>query len=70
MELHWGRQAPWASVYVCVLLPLSLYPYFPRLQANFTIRDDANPSSRQRGLKRFQTNPQANWGPRPRARPG
>ncbi|XP_017520003.2 tRNA (guanine(26)-N(2))-dimethyltransferase isoform X2 [Manis javanica] len=42
----------------------------PGLQANFTIRDDANPSSRQRGLKRFQTNPQANWGPRPRARPG
>ncbi|XP_057346139.1 tRNA (guanine(26)-N(2))-dimethyltransferase isoform X2 [Manis pentadactyla] len=42
----------------------------PGLQANFTIRDDANPSSRQRGLKRFQANPQANWGPRPRARPG
>ncbi|XP_070272308.1 tRNA (guanine(26)-N(2))-dimethyltransferase isoform X1 [Myotis yumanensis] len=42
----------------------------PRLQANFTIRDDANPSSRQRGLKRFQANPEANWGPRPRARPG
>ncbi|XP_013367631.1 PREDICTED: tRNA (guanine(26)-N(2))-dimethyltransferase [Chinchilla lanigera] len=42
----------------------------PRLQANFTIREDANPSSRQRGLKRFQVNPEANWGPRPRARPG
>uniref|UniRef100_A0A673ULM9 tRNA (guanine(26)-N(2))-dimethyltransferase n=1 Tax=Suricata suricatta TaxID=37032 RepID=A0A673ULM9_SURSU len=42
----------------------------PRLQANFTVRDDANPSSRQRGLKRFQANPEANWGPRPRARPG
>ncbi|XP_059552540.1 tRNA (guanine(26)-N(2))-dimethyltransferase isoform X3 [Myotis daubentonii] len=41
-----------------------------RLQANFTIRDDANPTSRQRGLKRFQANPEANWGPRPRARPG
>ncbi|KAM6149047.1 tRNA (guanine(26)-N(2))-dimethyltransferase [Erethizon dorsatum] len=40
------------------------------LQANFTIREDANPSSRQRGLKRFQVNPEANWGPRPRARPG
>uniref|UniRef100_A0A8C2W069 tRNA (guanine(26)-N(2))-dimethyltransferase n=1 Tax=Chinchilla lanigera TaxID=34839 RepID=A0A8C2W069_CHILA len=38
----------------------------PRLQANFTIREDANPSSRQRGLKRFQVNPEANWGPRPR----
>uniref|UniRef100_H0XN43 tRNA (guanine(26)-N(2))-dimethyltransferase n=1 Tax=Otolemur garnettii TaxID=30611 RepID=H0XN43_OTOGA len=42
----------------------------PRLQANFTVREDANPSSRQRGLKRFQANPEANWGPRPRARPG
>ncbi|XP_055975390.1 tRNA (guanine(26)-N(2))-dimethyltransferase isoform X1 [Sorex fumeus] len=42
----------------------------PTLQANFTIREDANPSSRQRGLKRFQANPEANWGPRSRARPG
>ncbi|ELV14320.1 N(2),N(2)-dimethylguanosine tRNA methyltransferase [Tupaia chinensis] len=42
----------------------------PSLQANFTIREDANPSSRQRGLKRFQANPEPNWGPRPRARPG
>ncbi|XP_058146475.1 tRNA (guanine(26)-N(2))-dimethyltransferase isoform X2 [Dasypus novemcinctus] len=42
----------------------------PRLQANFSIREDANPSSRQRRLKRFQANPEANWGPRPRARPG
>lgn len=42
----------------------------PRLKANFTIREDANPSSRQRGLRRFQANPEANWGPRPRARPG
>lgn len=51
-------------------LPLSCTTPFSRLQANFTIRDDANPSSRQRGLKRFQANPEANWGPRPRARPG
>uniref|UniRef100_A0A8C8TL21 tRNA (guanine(26)-N(2))-dimethyltransferase n=1 Tax=Peromyscus maniculatus bairdii TaxID=230844 RepID=A0A8C8TL21_PERMB len=42
----------------------------PRLKANFNIREDANPSSRQQGLKRFQANPEANWGPRPRARPG
>ncbi|XP_035311399.1 tRNA (guanine(26)-N(2))-dimethyltransferase isoform X1 [Cricetulus griseus] len=42
----------------------------PRLKANFNIRGDANPSSRQQGLKRFQANPEANWGPRPRARPG
>ncbi|XP_074143195.1 tRNA (guanine(26)-N(2))-dimethyltransferase [Sminthopsis crassicaudata] len=42
----------------------------PRLQANFSIRDDANPSSRQRGLQRFQANPEANWGPKARARAG
>ncbi|XP_072458270.1 tRNA (guanine(26)-N(2))-dimethyltransferase isoform X2 [Notamacropus eugenii] len=40
----------------------------PRLQANFCIRDDANPSSRQQGLQRFQANPEANWGPKARAR--
>lgn len=51
-------------------MPFNPHSHFPRLQANFTIRDDANPSSRQRGLKRFQANPEANWGPRPRARPG
>lgn len=44
--------------------------YLSRLKANFNIREDANPSSRQQGLKRFQANPEANWGPRPRARPG
>ncbi|XP_043825653.1 tRNA (guanine(26)-N(2))-dimethyltransferase-like isoform X1 [Dromiciops gliroides] len=42
----------------------------PRLQANFSIRDDANPSSRQQGLQRFQANPEANWGPKARARSG
>lgn len=44
--------------------------YLSRLKANFNIREDANPNSRQQGLKRFQANPEANWGPRPRARPG
>ncbi|XP_036598028.1 tRNA (guanine(26)-N(2))-dimethyltransferase [Trichosurus vulpecula] len=42
----------------------------PRFQANFSIRDDANPSSRQLGLQRFQANPEANWGPKARARSG
>ncbi|XP_074059636.1 tRNA (guanine(26)-N(2))-dimethyltransferase [Macrotis lagotis] len=42
----------------------------PRLQANFSIRNDANPSSRQQGLQRFQANPEANWGPKARARSG
>ncbi|XP_038597968.1 tRNA (guanine(26)-N(2))-dimethyltransferase isoform X1 [Tachyglossus aculeatus] len=42
----------------------------PTLQADFSIRADANPSSRQRKLKRFQVNPEANWGPKARARPG
>lgn len=53
-----------------ILPPHPPNPTRPRLQANFTVREDANPSSRQRGLKRFQANPEANWGPRPRARPG
>uniref|UniRef100_A0A2K6PFL7 tRNA (guanine(26)-N(2))-dimethyltransferase n=1 Tax=Rhinopithecus roxellana TaxID=61622 RepID=A0A2K6PFL7_RHIRO len=42
----------------------------PRLQANFTIREIANPSSRQRGPKRFRANPEANWGPHPHSWPG
>ncbi|XP_069460404.1 tRNA (guanine(26)-N(2))-dimethyltransferase [Ambystoma mexicanum] len=42
----------------------------PRLQASFDVRDDANPKSRKQGLKRFQENPEANWGPRARARIG
>ncbi|XP_035695287.1 tRNA (guanine(26)-N(2))-dimethyltransferase-like [Branchiostoma floridae] len=38
----------------------------PGIEANFTIRADANPASRQKGLKRFQENP-PNWGPKARA---
>ncbi|XP_051897844.1 tRNA (guanine(26)-N(2))-dimethyltransferase [Pristis pectinata] len=40
----------------------------PVLQACFDIREDANPKSRKKGLKRFQENPEANWGPKARAR--
>ncbi|KAL7834152.1 hypothetical protein AOLI_G00291120 [Acnodon oligacanthus] len=42
----------------------------PTLQASFDIRDDANPQSRKRHLTRFQENPQANWGPKARAKAG
>lgn len=40
----------------------------PTLQACFDVREDANPQSRRRHLTRFQENPQANWGPKARAR--
>ncbi|XP_032939698.1 tRNA (guanine(26)-N(2))-dimethyltransferase isoform X2 [Catharus ustulatus] len=42
----------------------------PTLQASFALHEDANPRSRQRGLKRFPENPEAFWGPKARARPG
>ncbi|CAM5118047.1 unnamed protein product [Natator depressus] len=42
----------------------------PTLQASFTIREDANPKSRKQGLKRFQENPEAYWGPKARAKAG
>lgn len=40
------------------------------LEACFEIREDANPQSRKRHLTRFQENPQANWGPKARAKAG
>ncbi|XP_066449801.1 tRNA (guanine(26)-N(2))-dimethyltransferase isoform X2 [Eleutherodactylus coqui] len=42
----------------------------PSIEANFEIRQDANPKSRKMGLKRFQENPEANWGPKARAKAG
>ncbi|XP_066510000.1 tRNA (guanine(26)-N(2))-dimethyltransferase-like isoform X2 [Hoplias malabaricus] len=42
----------------------------PTLEACFDIRPDANPQSRKRHLTRFQENPQANWGPKARAKAG
>ncbi|XP_060620902.2 tRNA (guanine(26)-N(2))-dimethyltransferase [Anolis sagrei] len=42
----------------------------PKLQASFTVRADANPSSRKQGLKRFQLNPERFWGPKARAKAG
>ncbi|KAM9792307.1 tRNA (guanine(26)-N(2))-dimethyltransferase [Neosynchiropus ocellatus] len=40
----------------------------PKLEACFTVREDANPQSRKRHLTRFQENPQAFWGPKARAK--
>ncbi|XP_060768058.1 tRNA (guanine(26)-N(2))-dimethyltransferase isoform X2 [Neoarius graeffei] len=42
----------------------------PTVQACFDVREDANPQSRKRHLTRFQENPQANWGPKARAKSG
>ncbi|KAM4676225.1 tRNA (guanine(26)-N(2))-dimethyltransferase isoform 2-T2 [Discoglossus pictus] len=42
----------------------------PSIQACFDVREDANPKSRKLGLKRFQENPEANWGPKARAKTG
>ncbi|NWU22618.1 TRM1 dimethyltransferase, partial [Dyaphorophyia castanea] len=38
--------------------------------ASFELHEDANPSSRRRGLKRFPENPEAFWGPKARAKAG
>ena len=35
---------------------------------DFTPHPAANPASREGGLKRFQINPEANWGPKARAK--
>nr|KAG5699570.1 hypothetical protein BaRGS_033766 [Batillaria attramentaria] len=40
----------------------------PALQASFLPHPDANPTSRQKGLVRWQQNPEPDWGPKPRAR--
>ncbi|XP_044309625.1 tRNA (guanine(26)-N(2))-dimethyltransferase isoform X1 [Varanus komodoensis] len=42
----------------------------PKQQISFTVRADANPSSRKLGLKRFQLNPEPFWGPKARAKAG
>ena len=40
----------------------------PRLQVSFAAHPGANPASRQKGLVRWQQNPEPEWGPKPRAR--
>ena len=37
------------------------------LEADFTLHEDANPKSREKGLRRWQMNPERDWGPKPRA---
>ncbi|XP_062891947.1 tRNA (guanine(26)-N(2))-dimethyltransferase [Mobula hypostoma] len=73
----WDIMRSWAKIHPVKLEKLSeSSPAFrilskePVLQACFDIREDANPKSRKRGLKRFQENPEANWGPKARAKAG
>lgn len=40
----------------------------PKIQVRFDIRKDANPPSRLLKLSRFPENPEANWGPKARAK--
>ncbi|XP_070207861.1 tRNA (guanine(26)-N(2))-dimethyltransferase-like isoform X2 [Littorina saxatilis] len=40
----------------------------PSLQVSFAVHPAANPASRQKGLVRWQQNPEPEWGPKPRAR--
>lgn len=40
----------------------------PTSEISFELHPDANPKSREDSLKRFQINPEANWGPKARSR--
>ena len=40
----------------------------PTVDVNFDPHPDANPKSREQNLKRFQINPEANWGPKARSK--
>ena len=42
----------------------------PKISVSFEVREDANPKSRQKGLVRWQQNPERDWGPKPRAKKG
>ena len=42
----------------------------PKVEASFEKHDDANPESRRRGLVRWQTKPERDWGPKARAKLG
>ncbi|XP_069783513.1 tRNA (guanine(26)-N(2))-dimethyltransferase [Narcine bancroftii] len=71
----WDIMRSWAKIHTVKREKLSeSSPAFrilgkePVLQACFDIREDANPKSRKQGLKRFQENPEANWGPKARAK--
>lgn len=47
---------------------LNILKQEPDLQASFLPHPCANPASRQKGLVRWQQNPEREWGPKPRAR--
>ncbi|XP_075062728.1 LOW QUALITY PROTEIN: tRNA (guanine(26)-N(2))-dimethyltransferase [Mixophyes fleayi] len=67
----WEKQNPVKREKLSVTSPAyHILSTEPRIQANFDIREDANPKSRKLGLKRFQENPEANWGPKARAKSG
>ena len=51
-----------------VLLILMFLFCTTRVQASFEIREEANPPSRLHKLARFPENPEANWGPKTRAK--
>ncbi|XP_071104696.1 tRNA (guanine(26)-N(2))-dimethyltransferase-like [Haliotis cracherodii] len=40
----------------------------PVTEVSFSLHPDANPQSRQKGLLRWQVNPEPDWGPKPRAK--
>ncbi len=42
----------------------------PKHEVSFELHPDANPESRARQLKRFQQNPEKNWGPKARSTAG
>ena len=46
----------------------SLLSREPTNEINMDLRPDANPKSREKGLSRFQENPQRYWGPGMKAR--
>ena len=40
------------------------------IKADFSLHPEANPKSREKGLLRWQANPERDWGPMPRAKLG
>uniref|UniRef100_A0A2K5III2 tRNA (guanine(26)-N(2))-dimethyltransferase n=1 Tax=Colobus angolensis palliatus TaxID=336983 RepID=A0A2K5III2_COLAP len=67
----WKKECPVKRESLSETSPVfRIFSMEPRLQADFTIREIANPSSRPREPKRFWANPEANWGPHPHSWPG
>ncbi|XP_075438215.1 tRNA (guanine(26)-N(2))-dimethyltransferase [Ascaphus truei] len=67
----WEKQNPVKREKLSVTSPAyHILSKEPGIEACFDIREDSNPKSRKLGLKRFQENPEANWGPKARAKAG